>query len=313
MNLVFCADRKMLAGLHVAAQSILAGTAATSDSVAISLFSADLHESDVGLLRKSLDRADRAYSLKLHAIDGKRFDGFPDLQASFATYFRLVVPEVLEVDRFLYIDADTLCRADLSALYQVDLRGHPIGLVPEAPIHHSADPEVAGLLGDLARGDYYNAGVMLVDAVAWRRDDLTRRCLDFIQQHQPRYHDQSALNYVLHGNIYSLPENYNCRTNARENWHALVPPNSGQGRLLHFVDFPKPWSGWGRAVHPLGGLWYAEWRKTACFPSTEGMGDRSFRGVMRNRRKYVQAMKDRLLFSLLSAGWIARVKGMNPP
>lgn len=300
----------MLAGLHVAAQSILSTLGELPDSVTIHLFSADLAKTDADLLRRTLDRSAKPYSLHLHKIDGTRFTGFPELQASFATYFRLVVPEVLEVERFLYIDADTLCRTDLRPLYGADLDGHPIGLVPEAPIHQSADPLVARLLGERAQGNYYNAGVMLVDAIAWRRGGLTTRCLEFIQEHQPRYHDQSALNFVLHGAIHPLPAQYNCRTNARENWPALIPPISGVGKLLHFVDFPKPWSLLGRGFHPLGKLWAGEWSKTADFISSGSMPDRPVLSLIENRHKYLQTLKDKVLFDLLSTGLITRVKGM---
>ena len=313
MNIVYCCDRRMLPALHVAVLSMLTALGASADPVSIFLFSADLDESDASLLRKTIAEAERDCSLQLHLIDGTRFAGFPALQASFATYFRLVVPEILAIERLLYIDVDTLCRTDITALYHLELDGHPIGLVPEAPIHKSADPEVARLLGSRAQGYYYNAGVMLVDAAAWRRGDLTERCLDFIQQHPPRFYDQTALNYILHGDIQSLPARFNSRTNARENWAFLLPPISGEGNILHFVDFPKPWSAWGEFIHPLGKLWAAESRRTASFMTTANTDRHSFRVLLENRQKYLKILKDKILFSLLSARLISRVKGMNSP
>lgn len=311
LNLVFCADRRMLAGLHVATHSVLIELASGAGAVTIALFSADLNESDADLLRTTLNTTGRTYSLRLYQIDGKRFEGFPELQASYATYFRLVVPEVLEVERFLYLDADILCRTDLSALNRIDLGGHPIALVPEAPIHQCADPDVARLLGERARGNYYNAGVMLVDAVAWRREDLTRRCLDFIQEQQPRYHDQSALNFVLHGNIHSLPPQYNCRTNARENWPALIHPNSGQGMLLHFVDFPKPWSPLGCWAHPMGRLWWRSYLSTHHSTSSVRLNKigclLEFRVATRSYRK---SIKDLILFRMFESKIIKSIKGI---
>jgi len=312
MDIVFCADRRMLAALHVAACSVMESLGKEADDPVIHVFSADLSERDADRLRRSLDLSGRSFSLKFHLVDGARFSGFPALQASFATYLRLVVAEVLDVYRFLYLDADILCRTDLLPLYHSDLNAHPIGLVPEAPIHGSADPDVARLLGDRAAGHYFNAGVMLVDAESWRCQDLTRRCLEFVGEHQPRYHDQSALNYVLHGDIQILPAHYNCRTNARENWSALAPPRSGQGHLLHFVDFPKPWSPMGHWVHPMGKIWWEFYRKInhgAQFgvphPSD---GNSRFRGFDSNYRKL---LKDRLLFGGYSAGLFRNIKGID--
>ncbi|MFC7338101.1 glycosyltransferase family 8 protein [Haloferula chungangensis] len=308
MNLVFCADRRMLAGLHVAAQSILFELHNEVPQVSISVFSADLDDSDEALLRKTLDRTGRDYVLTMYPIDSSRFESFPDLQASHATYFRLIVPDILGVDRFLYIDADTLCRANLQPLYHTDLQGNPIGMAPEAPIERSVDPDVARLLGDRAKGYYYNAGVALIDAALWRREGLTEKCLKFIQDHHPSYHDQSALNYVLHGKIRCLEAKYNCRTNARENWPDLKSPASGRGKLLHFVDFPKPWSKWGKVVHPLGPVWWNALARTEMDASTLGSVDLSL--VWRTREAYRRTFKDTILFRGYCLGAISKVKGV---
>lgn len=309
-HLVFSADKRVLGGLHVAALSILQSYALDRD-ITLHLFSEGLNDADIDLLRQTLARSGRDFELKTETVDESLFAGFPTLQDSLATYFRLVAPLVLDVDRFLYCDVDTLCQVDLSPLLDLELEGCPIALTPEADIHASPDPNVALELGEKASGFYYNAGVMVVDAKQWRAEGLTDRCLEYIAERQPTYHDQSALNSILHGRIKGLPSQYNCRTKVRRTWADQLSSDQGNGYLLHFVDFPKPWSPFGRWVHPWGKLWWQYYRNTEHFRNDQAPNDgKCLRVMMNNCQGYQQMLKDRLLFSMLQTGLIRRVKGM---
>jgi len=310
-HIVFSADKRMLGGLHVAALSILQSYDPDRD-VTFHLFSEGLNDADIELLRETLNRSGRDFELKTEAVDESLFAGFPTLQDSLATYFRLVAPLVLDVNRFLYCDVDTLCQVDLSPLLELELSGCPIALTPEADIHASPDPNVALELGESASGFYYNAGVMVVDSKQWKSEGLTDRCLEYVAESQPTYHDQSALNFILHGRIQSLPSQYNCRTKVRRTWAEQLSSDNGNGYLLHFVDFPKPWSPGGRWVHPWGKLWWQYYRNTELCRNGHAPNDgRMMRVMMNNRQGYVQMLKDKLLFCLLQGGLIRRVKGVD--
>ena len=309
-HLVFSVDRRMLAALHVAALSILERYREGCE-LTFHVFSAELNEADISLLNRTLALAGRRYHLQLETVNPLQLAAFPKLRGSLANYFRLLAPALLGVERLLYCDVDTLCQVDLSPLVALDLGDSPIALAPEAPIHASVDPAVARLLGARACGHYYNTGVMVVAVDQWRGEKLTERCFAHIGEHQPVFHEQSVLNYLLHGRIHPLSSRYNCRTNARENWPDLLPPAAGEGRLLHFIDFPKPWSPCGRWIHPLGGLWWRCYRRTAHYQEnqTRQVGSR-LRTFAAHQAGYRRTLKDKLLFSALAAGLIQRVKGM---
>ena len=295
----------------MAALSILQNYA-SDRNISLHLFSEDLNDADIDLLKQTLVTTGRNFKFVHEKVDSSLFAGFPTLQDSLATYFRLVAPVVLDVDRFLYCDVDTLCQVDISPLLELELSGCPIALTPEADIHASPDPNVAYELGEKAKGFYYNAGVMLIDAKQWRSEGLTDRCLEYIAESQPTYHDQSALNFILHGRIQSLPSQYNCRTKVRRTWAEQLSSDNGNGHLLHFVDFPKPWSPGGRWVHPWGKLWWQYYRDTELYRNRKSPNDgRMMQVMMNNRQGYVQMLKDKLLFVLLQAGLIRRVKGVD--
>ena len=299
MTIVFCADRGILAALHVAARSVLESFRGAPHFV---ILTDELDDADIGLLRATLDETGRKYSLDCRRIDGKPLEGFPKLAGRHSTYFRLLIPDVIEDRSCLYLDADILCRCDLSVLSEIDLAGKPVALVPEAPIESCPDRQVQALLGATARGQYYNAGVSLIDCHLWRSEDLKSRCFDFIAEHRPAYWDQSALNYVLHGRIAELPGCCNRHSNVRANWPLFRRPHNGSGQLIHFVDFPKPWSFLGRQIHPLGKLWWQAYGTTA-HAATRREKPRVMEWSARTKAGYQKCLKDKLLFALYCRGW----------
>lgn len=309
IQICFCVDQRMLPGLHVAARSLLESLA-SDKSPSFHVFSDDLTKDDYKYLTQTLETTSREFDLVCHTIDSRFFSGFPELGNSLATYFRLLIPEVLESGRVLYIDADTLCRVDVFSLFELDLEGSPIALAAEAPIQSGPDPHVADQLGETATGHYFNAGVMVLDIDVWRQQDLTRLCLNYITVHKPTYHDQSALNYVIHGEIHRLDDKFNCRTNVRRFWPSLRSPGQGNGTILHFVDFPKPWSRYGRWVHPFGKMWWSEFKKTSLGVEQLAVIDPIIpaRSV---RKSYRLMLKDRLLFGLYNSPFHYGVKGVG--
>lgn len=312
MHIVFSADRRMIAGLHVAMQSLLESLDPQETEVQFDVFSDDLMLGDFDLLKTTLDRTRVGYRLTHRTVELERLEDFPQLHGSMATYYRLFAPEILQAERLLYVDADTLCKIDISPLYDSDLEGMPLALAPEASIHGCVDKRIPEELGEKAKGSYFNAGVMLVDVDRWRQQEITRRCLEYVSSRSPMFHDQSALNYVMHGNIHPFETVYNCRSNARENWPVLKKGGNGEGRLIHFVDFPKPWSPLGRWVHPMGKIWWNAYRKTAHFQTAEMTSLNSIESLNAQQRQgYKKAVKDKILFSAYDIGLLHSVKGMK--
>jgi len=313
VNIVFCADRSALPGLHVAAYSLLAQMSPEAAQTSFFVFSDELDESDLALLHKTLASLNKFFSIELRRVDVGLLSGFPSLNGSWATYYRLVVPEVLPAERFLYVDADTLCDVDVSELDSLNMGSNPAGWVPEAPLARAADRPVAEQLGNREAESYFNAGVMLVNVPEWRRQRITENAMDYIVVNRPMFHDQSALNFVLHRNALTLDTKYNFMSNMRRNWPALRQPYGKIGRLVHFLDYPKPWDYLGEFVHPQYRLWRSVLGRTAIngFRSWHSTPARKLPRTRKAWNGYRKAIKDRFLFAGYSHGWLKRVKGMN--
>src|SRR5258708_32208833 len=125
------------------------------------------------LLRRTHSAIGKRSALNLRRLDPLVFLGFPTHNNSWATYYRLFAAQIMEVDRFLYVDADTLCDVDVSGLQSFDMKSAPVAWVPEAPLSGATDRNVAEQLGNDETGSYFNAGVMLVNVSEWRRQKVT--------------------------------------------------------------------------------------------------------------------------------------------
>lgn len=313
MDIVFCADRGVLPGLHVAACSLLQRISLLAGKTRFTLFSDILTDEDAALLEATLRPLSKPFSLELRRVEASAFAGFPPLNGSWTTYYRLHAVQTMPVDRFLYVDADTLCDVDVSSLQAFDLGDAPAGWVPEAPLSSAVDQAVARQLGGSPDEFYFNAGVMLINVPAWHRQNITNKAMEYIARHRPAFHDQSALNIILHRNAVMLDAKFNCMSNMRKNWPALRQPAGQIGRLVHFLDYPKPWDWLAEFVHPQYRLWRSVLEVTALknYRSWQDTPARRFPKGRRAWMGYKKAFKDRLLFAGYAKGWLKTVKGVS--
>jgi lipopolysaccharide biosynthesis glycosyltransferase len=186
---------------------------------------------------------------------GGRFDSASDYgTASTATYRRIFLPDLLpDLDRVLYIDADTLVRRDLRPLWSLELEGAPLAAV--------TDPWMAtvpAMRSEFPNG-YFNAGVQLIDLAHWRRERITARCVDEISRratlaaarggHALDYrNEQTPLNTVLHGRWLAVSPEWNCTAFLTPDVAAIIGVDAAScaqiladPAIVHFLGAHKPW------------------------------------------------------------------------
>jgi lipopolysaccharide biosynthesis glycosyltransferase len=115
-----------------------------------------------------------------------------------ATWYRALVADLLPaLERILFLDADLLALDDLGPLWDTELGGRHLAAVTNVfqadHLHRPAE------LGIDRPQRYFNAGVMLLDLDALRRDECARAMRDFGVAHADdlMFRDQDALNVVL--------------------------------------------------------------------------------------------------------------------
>lgn len=163
-------------------------------------------------------------------------------------YYRIYVDQLLAslpVSRILYLDVDMINVGALRPLYETDLGHNVIGAVADG-----------GDLGRFAQMDlahvpntrYFNSGVLLIDVDKWRDAQIATQVLTYAQDFADRckYHDQDALNAILHSSWQELHPRYNAQTNimlgdtTRYDSQTLQAVRK-QPVLVHFCGRKKPW------------------------------------------------------------------------
>ena len=110
-----------------------------------------------------------------------------------------VLPEFDEVERLLWLDSDTLCRRDISSLYNWDLKGKPLGMTRSSILLAYADPNTVPW-----RYSDVNAGIMLMDLPKLRTAIYTSRLKAALREdHSAPY--EKVLDKVFHDDITLLP------------------------------------------------------------------------------------------------------------
>ena len=121
MNLLFCIDRRVLGQLVVCLRSIAKNGGA--NHYRVYLMHSDLDEG----IRENLGRDFPNMEFRLLSVPRSMFNGFPVTDRyPKEIYYRLAAPLLLphELDRILYLDADTLVLNPLRSLYDMDFEGN---------------------------------------------------------------------------------------------------------------------------------------------------------------------------------------------
>ena len=158
------------------------------------------------------------------------------------TYCRILLPHLLNVPRVIYLDCDVLVFRDLSELFDLELSpGKAIAAVPDSETLSLAEdcPTIADALGLPAEGAYFNCGLMLMNLNELRKQRFFERAVEFLNTWRPAYRfwDQSAINFLLQGQIDELPKYWN-----RASWQFDAQQNNELDCVLHYTGL-VPWLG----------------------------------------------------------------------
>lgn len=178
------------------------------------------------------------------------------------TYARLALPQMVNEERILCVDADLIVQGDWGVLWESDLEGAVIAAAPDI-VTKTLGAERLNLekfhLDPAA--PYFQAGFILMDLGQWRECCVSERVLAYLRENPDHccYWDQSALNVILYQRWKRLAEEWNTPAwwadQGREGCRLDAP-------VLHFVGPNKPWLH-GHHTDPSGALFFHYLDQTA--------------------------------------------------
>lgn len=168
---------------------------------------------------------------------------------SATTYYRLLIPQLIDVKRILYLDCDMIVDGNLEDLYFTEFDNKTLCAVPDLYIEcvthqYAFAPQFE---------HYFNAGVLLIDVPRWREENITLQTLELAEKYQDKllYADQDVLNLVFHQKWKQLPKEYNVQVAARfalaksglSNIIEQVENLEGKSPVIfHYTTWRKPWT-----------------------------------------------------------------------
>ena len=160
---------------------------------------------------------------------------------------RIMLPDLLDVDRVIYLDGDILVTTDLKKLYTFDLKGYPFGMAVNIS-------QMGSLLGKSKTGFYYNSGVILMDLKKCREVKTSERLLTYLEKNIEKflydknneedslnkflYPDQDLINVVLDKEITRIPQRWNNQTIMGVH---MLDISGNPNAIIHYIGPVKPW------------------------------------------------------------------------
>ena len=275
VSVVLCADKNIEVGLHVTLYSLLESSC---HRIRINLVLKGYDSRDLDKIYNTLDPFKGRYELRIVEAEDSLFTGCRGLLGNRFTYMKLLLSQLLDDDRVIYLDSDLIIRRDLSELFALDMRGYAVAASGVAEIESQLEREFFTSLGLNMKAKYFNGGVLLIDLQQWRKSGIMKKCLEFAEKYPTELSvaDQTILNYVFYENqFFELDSSYNC---------ALYPTSKpitpiAADKIFHFVGSPKPWDFLGEILHTNYSLFQGVLSKTA-FRSYK-----SYRGLTFSRAK----------------------------
>jgi len=240
--LAIASDERYFPGLYCVVASALSQLGAAR-SIELKVLDGGLSHASRGTLSRLTQRFGEHVALEFVTVDASIFHKATlGPGKSYMAYCRILLPQLLDVPRLIYFDSDLLVFCDFSELFDLPLsRGKLLAAVPDAQTLTLGDDSrtIADAMNLPDNGRYFNSGVMLLDLNGLRNENFTQQSLGFFSEWRGCYKfwDQSAINFLLHGQIEELPEHWN-----RASWRFDEQQNNDLHCVLHYTS-SAPWLG----------------------------------------------------------------------
>ena len=212
--LALASNERYFPGIYCAIASALSHMA-RGRTVDLRVLDGGISQTSKNILSRLAGRFGNSVRLEFMPIDASIFRSATlGPGQSHMTYCRILLPHLLDVPRVIYLDCDVLVFRDLAQLFDLELAPGKVLAAPrDSETLSLADdsPTIADAINLPREGAYFNCGVMLMNLDALRRQNFLQRSVEFLNSWSGKYRfwDQSAINFLLHGQIDELPEYWN--------------------------------------------------------------------------------------------------------
>lgn len=281
MNIVCATDNNFVQHCSIMLSSLLSH----NSNVVIYVLTEGLTKENEKIIKEEV--ATLGGKLNICLVDPEIVSKFPMpkdnslVHISRATYYRLLLADLLpeEVQKVIYLDCDMIIRSSLDELWNTDLTSYALGAVLQIGSGFEAER-----LGYPVSDGYFNAGMNVINLDYFRRNKISSKLVQYLSDHYSEviYHDQDALNAVLHDKTVHLAPKWNMMTfcyayeldKRCDHYNEVVINNYTEEKqnvrkyknnpcIIHYSANPKPWQ--SGCIHPLASLYFEYAKNTIYF------------------------------------------------
>lgn len=189
--------------------------------------------------------------IKFYQIDKSVFKNSQKiLHINEMSYFRILLPKILtKLEKVLYLDSDLLIFKDVAEIFKINLKENEF--LAASQIFHPNYQKVLSKQFKASLFLCFNAGVLLMNLQAMKKDNSTKKLMDFSRINASKLlaADQDVFNIVMANQIKKLDSAWNvgsyvfyakdhsyCQLNVKKFEQLKHDPG-----IIHF-DGAKPWS-----------------------------------------------------------------------
>lgn len=269
--LAFCDPRGTYAR-HAAAVMASIFTNTRSDVRVYIIHDDTLTEENVSKLRQTADSFSQTVEfINVEKIFNDKVMDVSKLTADGArgTLFRLLIPQLLECPKIIYLDCDVIVNMDIRELWETDIGDRALGVVRDVwSIDYLKGKKLAWRRAlvwkamGVEKDKYFNAGVLLMNLDKIRADyDFIAGVAAFYKKYNKAITlaDQDCLNHIFSGDVYFMDVKFN-----RIQYENME--NSGDIASIWHMAGAKPWRLYSRP-----GVDELYWRYLAMTPYASRM------------------------------------------
>lgn len=206
------------------------------------------------------------WNVEFIVMDRKKFDNLPTTWLSQETYYRLDLPDLLQIDKkILYLDVDIIVNGDLSELIEIYLWDDIIWAVREITTmnYYMDDYNLKSKNWWL----FFNCWILILNLEKMRQISFKEKFYNCMDRYISKltFHDQDIFNIIFENTRKSIHPKFNALPFLRttNNWKILWYTKSEfyeakkRPIIIHFAS-KKPWN--NTCSHPLEYL-YHQYRK----------------------------------------------------
>lgn len=179
--------------------------------------------------------------------------------SSSSSYYRFLIPKLINQDRVLYLDADIIVNGSLRDFYYSDLENTPVGVVRD---YCTMQTFPFPYLDESASKNYFNSGVLLIDCIKWRNEEIVGILLETAKEYanQVLYGDQCILNMVLRekAKYYGFAENTQVKyiENIKQQCAVKSVNLEKEPIIIHYTAECKPWDNQNPTLFEREKYWF---------------------------------------------------------